>query len=149
MSLEFLKDYKPEKPKDGGFEPIKGNFNCSVDYARIEDYEGANPEFKGQRRFRYALTILENQEYAGRKFFKSVFLENEDKMKKLANQFFGLGLEFSSEEELVKCAEKLVLMQIKANAWTWKPDDGDAIQLHSLKGEVKEEEGGTTGAPAF
>ena len=65
-------------------------------------------------------------------------------MKKLADTFFTLGLEFKSEEELLACAEKFCEMTVEAKAWVWtpKPKDGEEqqpLQMHLIKGVAGKE----------
>ena len=137
--FDFLKDYQPTKVTDG-FEPFKGSFNCVVNSARIEDYTGDREDLKGARFFRYELEVAEGQESAGRKLWKSVKIDDADKMKKLADTLFTLGLEFGdSENELLKCAEQFVELTVQVKAWVWTPkakegEEDKAIQMHMIKG---------------
>ncbi len=135
--FEALKDYKPEKLTD--FSVMKGTFKCVFNYARIEEYDGDNPDLQGAKFFRYELEIAQGEKNEGRRFWKSYNLANEDSLKKLADQLFTLGLEFRSEEELQSVAEKLVEMTVVVRAWGWTPDDADeARQMHIIKGIAKE-----------
>ena len=135
----FLKDYQPE-PETDGFEPFKGLHNCAVNYARFEDYKGDKEEFKGRRFFRYELEVCDGQENAGRRLWKSVDTADEDKMKRLANSLFTIGLSFKSEAELQACAEQLVLMTLLVKTWYFTPKDSDdPIQMHAIKDKGNKE----------
>ncbi len=98
--FEFLKDYKPERVTDG-YEVIKGTSNCNFNYARIAEYSGEKEEFKGRRFCHYELQICDGVANEGRRFWKSVDLNDEKKVKKLADILWTVtGLEFKDEESL-------------------------------------------------
>jgi hypothetical protein len=140
MSIqEFLKDYKPEKVTDS-FGPFKGNYKCVVNHARIEEYSGEREEWRGVDFFRYELEVAEGQPNAGRRLWKSVALNNEERVRKLANIFFTIGLEFKDREELLECAERFVEMTLEVRAWYFTPQDADEpVQMHLIKGVAKEQ----------
>jgi len=134
---DFLKEYTPEAEKDN-FGPIKGTFTCVVNHARFEDYTGENADWKGVKFYRYELEVAEGQECAGRRLWKSVPLNDEGRVKKLANILFTVGLEFTTEEELEKVSEEFSKMSLTVKAWSFKPKDAkegdEPIQVHMIKG---------------
>ncbi len=146
MGFEALEGYKPEKMSDG-FEVFKANVKCGVDSIRIEDYSGDKEELKGVRFLRYALVVVDDPAYTGRKLWKSYNLSNDDQLKKLANAMFTVGLEFKSEEELEAILVPFSTKLLKVNTWGWKPDDGDERQMHKIKGEATSGEVTTGSAP--
>ena len=104
--FDQIKDYKAEKVVDN-YAPLKGNFECNVNHIRIEEYSGDKEDFKGHKFLRYELQVVDGAaKGAGRRLWKSVDLSDatEDnkgktKLKKLADAFFTLGLDISSEAE--------------------------------------------------
>ena len=140
-----LSGYKPQKMTDG-FEPFKGTFTCSVNYARIEDYKGEKEELKGNQFFRYELEVLNDENFTGRRLWGSFNLDNEKSLKKLADTLFTLGLEFKNDDELTVAGARLAGMMLTVKAWHFKGDKGDLIQQHMIKGEANE--GSTTSEAA-
>jgi len=139
----FLQDYQPEKVADN-FAPFKGNYDCIVNYARIEEYSGDKEDFKGHKFFRYELAVGEGQPNAGRRLWKSVDLQDEKgdksgktKAMKLADMFFTLGFDITNDADIEKFANSAV----KVNCYYFKGDNDEQIQMHQIKaiaqGEVE------------
>ena len=141
MNMFDLKGYTPEKVTDN-FGVFKGKYDCCVNSAKIEEYSGDNEEFKGMKFFKYEIEVLDGQENAGRRLWKSCNLDSEIEDKKgktpimkLADAFFTLELEFSDEDELQACAEKFVEMTLRVYVDYFVPKGGDKddpIQFHKL-----------------
>lgn len=135
-----LSGYSPKKVTDG-FEPIKGKFNCMVNWARIEVYSGDNPELQGTESFRYQLEVFDDNENSGRRLWATYPLNNTAKMEKLADVMFTLGLEFANKEKLEKIAEEFVTKTLSVKAWYFPSKDNpdEKIQMHQILGESKGE----------
>jgi len=144
MSDFDLSGYKPEKPSESDFEAFKYTGPCLVNSAKIEEYTGNFADYKGCTFFNYELVVLEGDN-EGRKLWGKFNLDDkkEDKkgktkVKKLADIFFTLGLEFKNVDELAKCAEQMTDMVVDVKAWHFKGDKGDAVQQHLIKGKSAE-----------
>jgi len=135
VNFDILNDYEPQKVTDG-FEIIKGSYICQFNYARIEEYSGDKEEFQGTTWFNYELEIVSGPNYTGRKLWKRYNLDDEKKLKQLADMMFTLGFEFKNAEELEKAAEQLVRKTVKVKCWGWKIDKNEdsEIQMHLIKG---------------
>lgn len=144
-----LKEYQPQKIEDD-FEIMKANFNCAVEYSRIEKYDGPIDDLKGKEFLNYCLIVLNHPKYTGRKLWKKVNLSNSDQLKKLADTFFTVGLEFNDRLSLESANEKFATMTVKVRAWGWTPDKDingneidegkrEARQMFQVKGLAKEE----------
>ena len=95
---------------------------------------------------------MNHPDHTGRRFWKSVDMRDENKLKRLADIMFTLGLEFKTREELEECGAKLSEMIVGVSAWGWKPPDSeDTIQLHKITGitEINDEEICTIGEILF
>lgn len=143
-AYEVLEDYSPQAPKDT-FGIIKGsNLRCTINFARIEDYTGDNPDYQGQQSFRYELQVVDHPDYSGRRFWKRFALSNPDKLRELADLMFALEAPFKSEDELVDSAAKITGTIVKVRAWGWTPPDADEpLQMHIIKGKASAEPEGT------
>jgi len=137
---DVLKDYKPEPIKDG-FELMKANFNCGVDYCRIE-------EFNSRQFLRYALIVVDDASFTGRKLWGSMALDNENQIKKIANIFFAVtNNTFKNLEELEGLLDEFASKTLKVSAYPGKQfkkegedwvETGEKVQRHSIKGLAKE-----------
>lgn len=143
-----LQGYTPEKVKEG-FDVIKGTFNCKFNIFRIEPYAGDIEELKGTEIARYELTIINDGEYFGRKFFKRFYLGSQkvngkgktDTMK-MADALYTMGYAFKSKEELLAVLERAAEDVVEVKAYAWTPEGKEALQMHIIKGQgnsVKEE----------
>lgn len=133
-----LSGYTPEVISESNFEPFKYKGPVRVNYARFENALKAS-EFYGtevaSKLFSIEIEILEG-DHAKRKLWKRFYVASsvEDKKgktpaKKLADQLFLLGLEFSNEDQLGECALKLVDMSPSISAYYFKADDGKMAQV--------------------
>lgn len=149
MGFESLQGYQPQK-LDEGFEVIKErNLSCGVEYARIEPYKGQNPELQGTEFYNYCLTVIDHPTLTGRRLWKRFRLDDDDQLKRLANTFFTLGLEFRNREELEKAGEAFVRKTLNVRAWGWTPDgESEARQMHLIKSETNSKQT-SAGRPAF
>ena len=156
-----LEGYEPEVIKDG-FDVLKGKFGCSVETARVEDYEGEPEELlavKDLKTFKVDFVINDGQDNAGRHLFKTFYLRTDDGgekegsrgkyykktgMEKLADSLWTVGLKFNSMATLEDCAEKLcdLTVLVKGSAAYRHPDgsfgkkteDSDEIQVVRILG---------------
>ena len=144
--IEGLRDYTPEKVKDGR-EPIKGVFkDCIFNYIRVEDYSGEIEELKGSKVLRYEIEIKDEGEFEGRRFWKTYNLnseigsgkKNKTPVQKLRDSLFTLGYDFKSIEELEAVCEELVRQKVAVSAYHFKGTEGNDVQMHSLRSIAKE-----------
>ena len=142
-----LKDYKPEAPKEGGFEPFKYEGPVKFNYARVEKSEKESEFYKtpvGAKLFSIEMEVLAGDNKK-RKFWRRWNLDTtvSDKKgklpaQKLADQLFACGLEFTDEAGLMKCAEELVSSVYEIKAWSAKMPDKTVLQMWNLKGKAAE-----------
>lgn len=147
--LEFLKDYKPTAVTDG-YAVIKGQSKANFNHARIEEYDGDKEDWKGKRFIRYELQICDGEENAGRRFWKSVDITDEAKVKKFADMLWTVtGFDFKDEETLNKALEQLVTFTVDVKYWGFVSDtekklaveegrEPEKIQTHMIKGSNKD-----------
>jgi hypothetical protein len=151
--LEFLKDYKPSKVTDG-YQVIKGMGNCNFNHCRIEVYDGDNAELQGHEFIRYELQICDGEENQGRRFWKSIDISDEDKVKKFADVLWTVtGLEFKDKETLQSALDNLAERTVSVRYWGFVSEkekvqalaegrEPEKIQTHIIKGLAKDK--GTT-----
>jgi len=145
-----LAGYTPEKVKDNDFELMKGKGHiCKVNSSIIEEVEaGSNDRgsYEAYTRLKYELEVI-SENYNARRVWKSVNITSTtgagkaDKtpVQKLADTFFGLGLEFSNTEQLNAANEKFAGMELVVSFSSWKPDGRDeAMQLHTITAKAPE-----------
>lgn len=157
MSFEQLSNYKPEIPKDGGFEPFKYDGPAIIEKSMISVNTKIDSEFypSGCNQIEIAAIIMDG-DMTGRKLFKRFNLddETEDKsgktsLKKLADQFWAVGLTFKNLEELKEINEKFVGMTVHVKAWPADFKDGSGPrQMWNIKGKEKSV-AGTAKKPSF
>ena len=137
-----LGDYRPTKIEDEkrDFETMVTKnqlVTANVNHARIEEYDGDREDMKGLEFLRYELQVTDDPQgkYVGRKLWKSVPLNDTEKLKKLADQLFtAFGVEFTDKPSLEKACEQIVDQPVAVRAWGWTPPDGDKeLQMHTLK----------------
>lgn len=143
MGWEAVADYKPQADRDD-FGVIKANgLECSVGYARVEDYKGPDAALVGTPFFKYELEIIGGTtEFLGRKLWARFNLTDEKKLQKLKNLFFtALSVDLKSQEDLDANLDAFVNQEYTVRAWGWKPTpEEDAIQQHAIKGIKKDKQ---------
>ncbi len=142
-----LSGYQPEAPVEGTeFAAFKYKGNVAIEKSVISEYDGKTSDFynAGDKVINITAIVLEG-EYVGRKLFKRFNLDSEKRSgkkektpaEKLADQFFAIGLTFSSMEELEAANEKFAGMEVEVNAWAADFKDGrPPMQLWNIKGEA-------------
>lgn len=144
--MEDLKGYTPEVPKDGGFEPFKFEGWANITKSVISQ-SAQNTEFYplGCNMIEIEATVMEGDNI-GRKLWKRFNLDDEKQDKngktsarKVADQFFAVGLKFNNLEELKEVNERFVDMDVHVKAWMADFKDGRGLQqLWNVKGKKKE-----------
>jgi hypothetical protein len=146
--LEFMNDYAPSKITDG-YAVIKGQGKANFNHARIEEYSGDKEDWKGKKFIRYELQICDGEENAGRRFWKSVDITDEAKVKKFADMLWTVtGFDFKDEETLLKALEQLVTFTVDVKYWGFTTEEEKAlaakesrepekIQTHIIKSQAK------------
>lgn len=157
-------EYKPEAPVEGNdFEMMKGSGHvCKVNSSRVEDYaESADqhwsdpswwkPELVGHTFLNYELEVVQTKgstNYNGRKVWKRIDLNDDTKSKakkpktpleKLADTFFGLGLEFSNIGSLRSANDKFVDMEVTVSFGhipAARTDSGKDVPFHKITGKA-------------
>jgi hypothetical protein len=123
-----LSGFKPEPLESDNFVPFGGKYNVTVEESVIEDMPAGirdNEAFDAYTRCKIKMAVVsaaktEHTSNIGRNLWQSYNLDNEERVKKLAQLFFSVGLEFSDDEELIQANEKFIGKTLSISAWVGK-----------------------------
>jgi len=145
-----MKDYKPQAVTDG-YAVIKGQGDCNFNHIRIEAYDGDNAELQGHEFIRYELQICDGQDNQGRRFWKSIDLSDETKVKKFADMLWTItGMDFKDRETLQAGLDNLANRTVSVKYWGFVSEkekalakeegrEPEKIQTHIVKALAKKE----------
>ncbi len=130
MSLnDVIKNYEPEENLDSqGFDILKGTYMTAITKLVVESHEQFGD------RYQLELTVnevLDGNGSPGRKFWKR-YRKDEDGLKRLMNDLFTAGLDFSrnSVEDFESAFGHFLDAPVLVRAWGWTPSkkmDGTPI----------------------
>jgi hypothetical protein len=158
--MKPLEGYQPEAPDAGGdFQAFKYKGKVAIEKSVISDYDGKSSDYysTGQKVINITAIVLEG-DFVGRKLFKRFNLDSEKRsgkkeqtpVEKLADQFFAVGLTFTTLEELEVANEQFAGMEIVVSAWAADFKDGrPPMQMWNMKEVAGQGSTVSTGASAF
>ncbi len=137
-----LTGYKPEAPESsGGFEPFKYEGPVKINKAVISINDKVDSEYypRGCNQIDIEVEVIQG-DLTGRRLWKRFNLDSEKMdgkgktpVKKLADQLFAVGVEFSDMDSLAAACASLIDMNIVIKAWVSK-FSGKTNQAWNMKG---------------